>query len=422
MLHIRLWHNNSTTNSLFKTYLPISLMKNYIFLFTTLLFSAHLAQSQTSSCDCTQELDYVNTQLRTIPSYKSQIKNDEVNESFLKTLKSEINNDPRAKLNCVYYIQKYLTLVRDKHLSTSVQGATIDYKQFDYQVSDELNTIVEKANRGADEVTGIYNISELYQVAVVPDEKVEGRYLGVILESSNENWKPKMVKFVLTQTPQGYDGLFYGGTFVPQYQRIQLREGRLYPEQWVNAKKTANYTFDSRSLEGDLFQYKVLENGTHYIRLGSFSGQNKNYALASGLRDEMEKEIKTGNVIVDLRNNGGGGERTSDLFLDFLKKDEKNLSVFVLQNYACGSDCEQFLIKLKSQQLVTTFGENTYGAVAYGFGNRSTRQETTPCYKFTINLTEKKYEQYLEYEVIGVTPDYYLNDRKDWIEQVLEKL
>ncbi|GHB67855.1 hypothetical protein GCM10007390_21470 [Persicitalea jodogahamensis] len=360
--------------------------------------------------------------MRTVPSYKSQVKDDGVSEALLNALKVEIKDDPRAEINCLYYVQKYLTIVRDKHLSASARSATVDFQQYDYRITDDLTTVLNKAAGKSDSLTGIYNLDDVYRVAVVPDDQVEGRYLGVVLESTNRNWQPKMIKFVLTRTPDGYDGLFYGGAFVPDYQRIQPREGRLYPERWIKTDAATDYAFNPYLMDEDLFQYRMLDGGTHYVRLGSFSGQNKNYAMASKLREEMESKIQVGNVIVDLRNNGGGGSRTSDLFLDFLKKNKKNLRVFVLQNYFCGSDCEQFLVKLKSQQSVTAFGENTHGAIAYGFGNRSTRQETTPCYKFTLNLTEKKYEKYLDYEEVGIAPDQYLHTRSDWIEQVLGKL
>lgn len=367
-------------------------------------------------------MDFASTQLRTVPSYKSQIKDDSINETFLEGLKSEIQQDPRAELNCRYYLQKYLTVVRDKHLSVSAGDATTDYKKFDYSVSEELPAIVAKATDSTDEVVGIYAYYDSYKVAVVPEGKVEGRYLGVILEAKPEEWKPGMVKFVLTKTSDGYDGLFYDEDFVSEYRRIQFKAGRLYPRQWIKETAAVNYVIDPYDMDEDLFQYKSLNEDTHYVRLGSFSGQNSNYALADKLRREMESKIKGGNIIVDLRNNGGGGRRTSDLFLNFLKKNRKDLRVFVLQNYACGSDCEQFLLKLKAQQSVTTFGENTYGAVAYGFGNRSVRQETTPCYGFTLNLSEKKYEKFLDYEVVGVSPDQYLDTKSNWIEQVIDQM
>ncbi len=397
-------------------------MKELVLAAALLCTSTCTVLGQNQDCDCAKELDFASTQLQSVPSYKSQIKDKQAAQAFLNKIKDEAKQDPRAALNCSYYLAKYLRIVRDRHLSVSTSRAEVDYAKYDHTVPGDRAALEKQARDGSDELTGLYNLMDEYEVAVVPDVQVPGRYLGVILESTTENWKPNMVKFVLDKTADGIDGRFYAADFSPAYRSIQLQNGRLYPERWVRADKAAEYTTDPYALGDDLFEYKSLGPDTHYIRLGSFSGSNSNYAAAKKLQQEMMDKIKGGKVIVDLRNNGGGGSRTSDLFLDFLKKNKENLRVAVLQNYACGSDCEQFLLKLKAQQQVETFGENTYGAVAYGFGNRSMRQEATPCYGFTLNLSQKKFEQYLDHEVTGVVPDHYLDFKKDWVEQVREAL
>ena len=180
------------------------------------------------------------------------------------------------------------------------------------------------------------------------------------------------------------------------------------------------YSFNPYTMADETFEYKKLNEKTHYVRLGSFSGMTTNHNKAKQLLSTLESEILSGNVIIDLRNNGGGGPRTSDLFKKFFKKNKASLNLYVIQNNYCGSDCEQFLMKLKEQQKVTSYGENTRGALAYGYGNYSSPSLITPCNKFSLGLTTAKYEKYLPYEVVGISPDVYLKNNENWIEQVLK--
>jgi hypothetical protein len=43
---------------------------------------------------------------------------------------------------------------------------------------------------------------------------------------------------------------------------------------------------------------------------------------------------------------------------------------------------------------------------------------TLPSSGFTVILTSKLHRKFLPYELIGVTPDHYLNYNQGWIKQV----
>ena len=108
--------------------------------------------------------------------------------------------------------------------------------------------------------------------------------------------------------------------------------------------------------------------------------------------------------------------------LKLFKKRKKQLEFHLIQNNFVASNAEHFLMKAKNQLPLTTYGENTKGALAYGFGNYSTPDLLTPCNNYSLGLTSSKYERYLEYEVVGIAPDVSLSHESDWIGQVLAKI
>lgn len=387
------------------------------FTLLTLLFFNLLINAQNSDCNCLTDLDFVISEVKNTPSFKSQINDESYLNKYIDSLKLSIKNDSNIELNCLAYLQKYLKIVKDNHLYIS-DNTDKDYSSF-FPIEKNIDTIIEHStNTESDELVGIYSLLDLYKVAVVKDG--DTNYKAILLETSNDKWQIGQTKFKLIKTLDGFEGVFYDGKQKPSYVKIEYKNGRLYPEQWIKEDNKSMYSFNPYTMDDETFEYKKLNEKTHYVRLGSFSGMTTNHNKAKQLLSTLESEILSGNVIIDLRNNGGGGPRTSDLFKKFFKKNKASLNLYVIQNNYCGSDCEQFLMKLKEQQKVTSYGENTRGALAYGYGNYSSPSLITPCNKFSLGLTTAKYEKYLPYEVVGISPDVYLKNNENWIEQVLK--
>lgn len=92
--------------------------------------------------------------------------------------------------------------------------------------------------------------------------------------------------------------------------------------------------------------------------------------------------------------------------------------VAVLYNKNCASSCETLLFDAKQSKKTILVGENSGGYVGYGEVNGV----MTPCYKFNLTSTMTRYKKQRKYEVIGITPDYKLNNKKDWITQTISIL
>ncbi len=87
--------------------------------------------------------------------------------------------------------------------------------------------------------------------------------------------------------------------------------------------------------------------------------------------------------------------------------------VAILYNRGCASSCETLLFLAQKAEKAILVGENSGGYVGYG----NIFSVKTPQHKFTIQASTTRYKNARKYEVVGVSPDYRLDYKNDWIEQ-----
>lgn len=186
-------------------------------------------------------------------------------------------------------------------------------------------------------------------------------------------------------------------------------------DPFVISEKEYEKNFVNRNLP----EFTNLNESTSYIKIPSF-----NYKLWKELDrfyDSVTPLLKNKKkIIVDIRNNGGGGERMYKQLIKILKSNSKNSKIGVVFNRKCASACEEVALILLKNKQIKTFGENTNGQFAYGF----IKGYKTPNCGFSFISTTKLYNDRLKYEYIGVSPEYVLSkdEESDWISIIEKKL
>ncbi|MFA9188592.1 S41 family peptidase [Flavobacterium magnesitis] len=97
---------------------------------------------------------------------------------------------------------------------------------------------------------------------------------------------------------------------------------------------------------------------------------------------------------------------------------ENPTKVAIIMNKYCASSCETLLFWAKESDKTILVGENSGGYVGYG----EISEVNTPNFNFELGCTMTRYNKQREFEVIGISPKYYLTNQKDWIEQTIEQL
>lgn len=244
-------------------------------------------------------------------------------------------------------------------------------------------------------------------------DKIENEHPGFKLNVTTNSrpeyadWKLKIVE----EIKQGVDDQQCVKLLSKYLSFIKDKHLKVY-----NAAKVDEKAYEKKILTQKLPEFSVLADGINYVKVPSF-----NYRLWKQLDnfyDSITPLVSHGqHLIVDITNNGGGGERMYNQLLKIIKKEVKG-EVVVLFNRYCASACEEVALKVSGMKNVTTMGSNTNGQFAYGF----IKAYKTPGCQFTFITTTKKYPKRLKYEYIGVAPQIELSKDQDWVDQALQEL
>lgn len=262
---------------------------------------------------------------------------------------------------------------------------------------------------------GIYVHRNYFKIAVVL--RPDGILQGIVLETKIPSWERGETILYLLPGANDRFRLVMGG-FVdkqlfsaPDY----FSNGEFRTAQWQKEwKKTNPYMV---AYPDQKFVFKDLGNNTRYIKLGSFNSSNEGIKEAKAFYERIKDSIRGYDLILDLRNNGGGGDKSSRQFYELFKKHRNPVSI--LMNFYTVSNAEQFLVKLqKRNPQIVLYGDKTRGMITYG--RNYAEDKETPSGKFRVYFSDLKdnWRDYFPYEGTGLEPDVYLSEDRDWIEQV----
>ena len=389
------------------------------------MLSITLVNAQNKSCTCKENLEFLNKKVKKTPSYK---KNKTVyKDQFLK-LEKNIENLNSA-YECYVQLNKLMLSLTDNHsrLYSADKGAGEDIKndvdKLNAFKSSKLFTIYPRPNIDLDSlkialeskpkhaIEGVYSRTDYMTLGVykMPDSK---EYRAVVLKSENELWEIGEVLYTLIPFGNNYL-LAVGGSLgskrmVAHTERI--KDGVFLTLGFQKDPSQANYSV-SLYPKSTYFREELSPEIT-YLKIGSFSSWNPKLSQAEEFYKSLEGTLTKKNLILDLRDNGGGGNRNSNLLLKILKDYLKKNNVFVIINNRTASNAEQFAYKLSAFDNCKSFGNRTNGTAAYEVVNAT---YNTPCGNFLIILTSKKHSKFLKLESEGLAPDVTFAPATDWM-------
>lgn len=228
-----------------------------------------------------------------------------------------------------------------------------------------------------------------------------GEVMAYIIPKGNNNFK------ILAGTASGKQ---LGRTI--DYYIDGFFAGRIWSKDTYHVK----HYFPNQTLP--MYFHEKINDKTDYLRVGSF--QLSELSNAVKFYESLKEKNISENLIVDIRNNYGGNDKSSKPLLKFLKK--HNGKVIILTNYSTVSNAEQFTVKAKKLSNVTIMGDRTRGVLTYGINYPP--KLISPSGLFKISFTDLKdhWKHYIKYEGKGIIPDKYLSNDKSWVEQVIEML
>lgn len=374
--------------------------------------------------------------LQTTPAYKKQVKpNPTAFEAAYATIRQKAKGNITS-FQCFELIHQLLGHIQDRHFQ--VYGKVKKYSWEELQDSAQLAAFQqspvsklypsvnldldslerELAQKPLNAVAGIYHYKTYAKIGVY--ELEGGVYQGVILDCIFPTWQRGEVYLKLYRETNDRFSVIHGHLIHKQLFRYweKIALGRFYAQPL--AKQGAPSQHAMLQPYEETYTLQEIDPSTQYLKLGSFGSADNIMKLSRQFFNRIKTEINKPNLIVDVRNNGGGADKNSMKYVKFIQKYAKKNRVYVLTNFRTISNAEHFTIKLKGKPNITLLGETTSGTLSYG-SNLGT-EYPTPSGLFFVYPTDMDFTKYISYEGKGITPDILLDPNKDWVEQVLERI
>jgi hypothetical protein len=393
-------------------------MKKILLICTFSLLLIPFSQAQEPTCDCKGDLEYLTKKVKKIPSFKRN------KDAYLKKY-AEVSGEVSSStpyFECFERIQQLLLTLKDWHMGVyetypkDSMLVTVAYPRY----SGSLTELEEQlSSKSSSDIEGVYYRKGRYRFGLVYNHE-ESIYNGVLFESQSPRWKAGDI-FLQLRPQEGKAFSMLWGQYpstraVTTYTKIQ--EGLFL--SWGFVKDTLATYYNRTPYPKRQYVYKSLNDQVDYIKVGSFKSFYPTLKEAEDFYRSIQGKLNKKHLILDLRDNGGGGDRNSDILLEQLLAYLKQGQLHIITNAVTGSNAEQFTVKLKKMANVISYGGTTLGALAYEKKGKVTH--TLPSTGFLVTLPTKVHKEFLPFETRGVSPDVPLELGSSWIQQIVDRI
>jgi hypothetical protein len=236
----------------------------------------------------------------------------------------------KSSTECSRLLYQWLTFFRSGHIgierltnetttSQNVSQAAHKTKMWEGSISQFEKYIDTKKEA---DYEGIWGIGT-YKIGI----KKEGtNYIGFIIEADVDGWREQgQVKLKIEQNGDNLKSTFYMRDYSIDESENPELTGSNYLQigQWLLKRLRPVFPADPivenyfKSINSRNPYLEEFNANTLYLRIPSFGYENKS-AIDKVLSENKEKIIKTENLIIDLRSNGGGSDQCFEELLPFL--------------------------------------------------------------------------------------------------------
>jgi hypothetical protein len=262
-----------------------------------------------AQCNCQEEFSKIKNQLESnYPGFKDKVTTRNLqNYQGFTAQKEQVAAQAKNKSQCYFIINQWMSYFNDNHLYTGLNTDAIDKIQpqklqtdFPIEKLTVSEALIKKLER-AKGIEGIYTKKgEGFSIAVLKNKNSFRDYVAVVIKSTDSTFENGSVLAELKEKSANEYFLLYNSAHMLAFATIKPTNGELISGFVKNGKEIVdneNYNFEA----------KFLNENTLYFNIPSFSWEAKPM-VDSLFAAQKENLSKSANLIIDLRNNGGGSD------------------------------------------------------------------------------------------------------------------
>ena len=310
-------------------------MRKQIFTFLILVIS--LSSFSQDDCNCEQNLSKLIIKMESeYPGFQEKTPDKRMYNTFKERL--IIKSQNTSATNCYDLLSDYLSFFRDGHIfligkkefqamkeareaqesqTNEVQDSQAD-ENLESKVDKRFDDFYKHLSETKDELEGVW-ISENYKVGI---RKVKDNYQGFIIEASNKSWKPKEIKFCLMQEGKAN---YYMCDHSLREDNFEQFDGSVLSFEGINSVFIKEFP-EPKLTENEINLILDKKQGFHFTKLT----EKTSLLCVSSFDDMYVKKIEKivsdnkqaiescENLIIDIRNNGGGTYDAYDEILPYI--------------------------------------------------------------------------------------------------------
>jgi hypothetical protein len=262
-----------------------------------------------AQCNCQEEFSKIKNHLESnYPGFKDKVTTSNLqNYQGFTAQKEQVAAQAKNKSQCYFIINQWMSYFNDNHLQSAINMEAIekidplklqsDFPIEKINVSDKLLKKIEKAKG----IEGVYSKKgESFSIALFENKNSFRDYVAVVIKSTDSTFENGSVLAELKEKSANEYFLLYNSAHMLAFATIKPKNGELISGFVKNGKEIVdneNYNFEA----------KFLNENTLYFNIPSFSWEAK--PMVDSLFEAQKENLsKSSNLIIDLRNNGGGSD------------------------------------------------------------------------------------------------------------------
>ncbi len=279
-----------------------------------------------AQCTCTEQFAFVKKQIESnYAGFHDKVAQyGKKNYEAVTKKQAAIVKGPVSAGQCFVAIREWLDFFKDGHVQ--LYSADVEHpdslelkKRIENAEMIKISPVRLRELEYAKGIEGIYVHSDsMYTIAIIANKNSFRDYVGVIVDSKTDMWKPGQVKLELKKENDTlYKTLLYYRDHTCALERYSINAAGMNGDEWQKFRQIKIARMPKEEEPGSPVSIRKLSDKTLYIQILTFQAS---YAkmIDSAIKHNEELLKTMPNLVLDLRNNGGGADFSYQPLLPYI--------------------------------------------------------------------------------------------------------